>query len=248
MKYVASVSFGKDSTAMLLMLIEKQWPLDEVVFYNTGMEFDAVYRIRDQLLPVLKEHNIKFVELHPRRPFLFDMFDRKIKYRNKPGYHYGFSWCGGRCRWHTRNKQQAIKEYKQTINDDVVDYIGIAADEIPRISKNSEHGKRLPLVEFGMTEAMCLEFCISRGYRWIEYDSSGNEIDLYHILDRVSCWCCSNKNLKELRNIYNLLPKYWNRLKFLQKRTERPMKSYGSVFELEERFAQENKEGCNHGK
>lgn len=39
MKYVASVSFGKDSLAMLLVLIEENWPLDEVIFYDTGMEF-----------------------------------------------------------------------------------------------------------------------------------------------------------------------------------------------------------------
>lgn len=37
MKYIASVSFGKDSLAMLLLLIEKKCPLDEVVFYDTGV-------------------------------------------------------------------------------------------------------------------------------------------------------------------------------------------------------------------
>lgn len=42
MKYIASVSFGKDSLAMLLMLIEKQYPLDEVVFlrYRQGVSSD----------------------------------------------------------------------------------------------------------------------------------------------------------------------------------------------------------------
>jgi len=45
MKYIASVSFGKDSLAMLLRLIEEKKPLDEVVFYNTGMEFKCIYKI-----------------------------------------------------------------------------------------------------------------------------------------------------------------------------------------------------------
>jgi len=59
-------------------------------------------------------------------------------------------------------------------------------------------------------------------------------------LDRVSCWCCANKNLKELRNIRTHLPKYWNCLKDLQSRTDRPMKGPGkSVFDLEERFGKE---------
>ena len=45
MKYYASVSFGKDSLAMLFMLIEKGYQLDEVVFYDTGMEFQAIYNL-----------------------------------------------------------------------------------------------------------------------------------------------------------------------------------------------------------
>ena len=48
MKYIASVSFGKDSLAMLLKLIENNYQLDEVVFYDTGMEFQCIYKIRDK--------------------------------------------------------------------------------------------------------------------------------------------------------------------------------------------------------
>lgn len=65
---------------------------------------------------------------------------------------------------------------------------------------------------------------------------------MYDILDRVSCWCCANKNLKELRNIYLYLPQYWQKLKFLQSKTDRPMKQSGSVFELEQRFIKEKRE------
>lgn len=39
MKHIASVSFGKDSLAMLLLMLEKEYPLDEVIYYNTGVEF-----------------------------------------------------------------------------------------------------------------------------------------------------------------------------------------------------------------
>lgn len=52
MKYIASCSFGKDSLAMVLMLIERGLPLDEVVFYDTGMEFQAIYDLRDDMLPI----------------------------------------------------------------------------------------------------------------------------------------------------------------------------------------------------
>ena len=70
MKYIASCSFGKDSLAMILMLIEKGCPLDEVVFYDTGMEFQAIYNLRDKMIPIFEQHGIKYVELKP--PYSFE--------------------------------------------------------------------------------------------------------------------------------------------------------------------------------
>lgn len=52
-KYVASVSFGKDSLAMVLYILETGMPLDEVLFYDTGMEFDAIYNNRNKLKKLL---------------------------------------------------------------------------------------------------------------------------------------------------------------------------------------------------
>lgn len=111
------------------------------------------------------------------------------------------------------------------------------------LKNQKTEGKTLPLVEWKMSEADCLKYCFDRGWHWNEQTPSG-EIELYDILDRVSCWCCANKNLKELKNVYLYLPQYWNRLKFLQSRTDRPMKQSGNVFELEERFSKEVKGEC----
>ena len=77
MRYYASVSFGKDSLAMLFMLIEKGYQLDEVVFYDTGMEFQAIYNTRDAVLPILKKLGIKYTELHPEQPFLWTMLRKE---------------------------------------------------------------------------------------------------------------------------------------------------------------------------
>ncbi len=86
-----------------------------------------------------------------------------------------------------------------------------------------------------MTEKDCLEYCYKNDIHWHE-----DGIDLYSVLDRVSCWCCQNKNLRELKNIYLYLPRYWEMLKGLQSRIDEPMKGTGkSVFELEERFKKE---------
>lgn len=235
MKYVASVSFGKDSLAMLLKLIEFKYPLDEVVFYDTGMEFQAIYETRNQILPLLEAEQIKYTELHPEYEFQWKMFEKPVNGKN--GFHYGYSWCGGRCRWGTTDKLKALEKYSK----DCVEYVGLAVDEPERLQKERKGNKCFPLADWNMTEEDCLKYCYEQGFQWME-----NGIPLYSILDRVSCWCCSNKNLKELENIYRFLPDYWERLKELQSKTNRPMKGDGkSVFDLEKRFEKEGKSNGN---
>ena len=230
--HVASVSFGKDSLFMLLRLLEEGAPLDEVVFYDTGMEFQAVYDTRNAVLPMLEARGIAYTELKPKRPFIYDMLHKEVSGKN--GLHHGYSWCGGRTRWGTTWKQQALDANAKKYEGEVIQYVGIAADEPERLKRLTPN-KRAPLAEWGVTEAQALQGCYARGFEWLE-----NGIRLYDILDRVSCWCCSNKNLKELRNIYLHMPDYWNRLRELQAQTDRPMKGDGkSVFDLEERFKKE---------
>ena len=226
-KYIASVSFGKDSLAMLLRLIEEKKPLDEVIFYDTGMEFQCIYEIKNKVIPLLKEHNIKFVELKPKDEFIYTMFEKPVKKRNGE-ISKGYSWCGGRCRWGTTEKIKAIEKY----SNGCYEYVGIAFDEKNRLEKERKGNKLFPLADWKMTENDCLQYCYDRGYSWNE-----DGVELYSILDRVSCWCCCNKNLKELKNYYKYLPKYWDKLKKLQSRTDRPMKyNKYTVFDLEEKF------------
>lgn len=227
MKYIASISFGKDSLAMLLRLIEENKPLDEVVFYDTGMEFECIYNLRNRILPLLEAHNIEYTELKPKETFLYTMFEKQVKKRNGTTGK-GYSWCGGRCRWGTTEKLKAIEKYCKGNYE----YVGIAYDEQNRLNKERKGNKLFPLAEWKMTEKECLEYCYNKGYNWNE-----DGIELYSILDRVSCWCCCNKNLKELENYYKYLPKYWNKLKRLQSRTDRPMKyNKYTVFDLEKKF------------
>lgn len=207
-KYIASVSFGKDSLAMLLMLIEKRYKLDEVVFYDTGMEFQAIYDTRDRIKQLLEKKNIKYTELQPKEPFLYKMLEKEVHKRDGT-IQYGYGICGGRCRWGTSEKNNTISKYlKSQYGQDYREYIGIAADETKRIEKERTEHKLLPLVDWNMTEKKCLEYCYSKGFEWKE-SYKENNIRLYDILDRVSCWCCGNKNNKEIENMFLYLPQYW---------------------------------------
>ena len=236
MSRVASVSFGKDSLAMLLLLLEQNTLLDEVIFYNPQMEFQAIYDIRDRIKPVLEQRGIRFTEVKPGVPFLYNMLERPVNSK-KNGFHLGYGWCGGPCRWGAKPKTTALDGVAL---DAEVHYVGIAADETARLEK-LKSPKCSPLAEAWMTEADCLAYCYDRGFFWEE-----NGIRLYVILDRVSYWCCKNKNRRELKNIYQFLPQYWERLKELQAQIPMPMKPYsrkgvpyGNVFDLEKVFEQE---------
>lgn len=239
MKHIASCSFGKDSLAMVLKLLEGNYPLDEVVFFDTGMEFDSIYNNRNKLKDILVNKHIKYTDLHSKNSFLYDMLVRPVKYRNQDNkkypYHYGYEWCGGCTRWGTSGKLESIKNhYKKSYgNEEIIEYVGIAADEPNRVQDNPN--KKYPLVEWKMTEKDCLDYCYLNGWDWNE-----NGVELYSILDRVSCWCCRNKNLKELKNIYVYLPDFWQKLRGLQSRIDEPFKGEGkSIFDLEERFKKE---------
>lgn len=232
-KYFASVSFGKDSLAMLFMLVEKKYPLDEVVFFNNGMEFQALYNTRDLILPYLHDKGIAYTELFPEHPFTYSMLERPVRKKGTQEIHkFGYSWCGGTCRWGTSEKLRILKKHMK----DGWDYVGIAADETHRFEKEKRPNRILPLANWGITEKEALLYCYNKGITWEE-----NGIHLYEKLDRVSCWCCGNKNLKELRNIYLYLPEYWEKLKDLQARTDRPFRrnSGETIFDLEKRFISE---------
>lgn len=233
MKYIASVSFGKDSLAMLLLLIENRYDIDEVIFYDTGMEFKAIYDTRDIIKWVLKGLNIKYTELKPKISFIDKMLNIEVHKRDG-SIQSGYGLCGGRCRWGTTEKNKTIEKYlKEQYGNDYKEFIGIAADEITRIEKERNEHKLLPLVDWKMTEADCLEYCYNRGFYWEE-----NDVRLYDVLDRVSCWCCANKNKKELENMRIYLPEYYlkyidllKRIKANNKKRNNCRQSKRTIFE-----------------
>ena len=233
MKYIASLSGGKDSIAMILKLIKEKKQLDEVIFFDTLWEFNSIYKNIEKIRILCNKNDIKFTIIKHEIDSWYQMFANPVNTRNREAK-FGFGWCGGLCRWNTANKRDCITRYLKTnYPEGYKEYVGIAFDEPSRIKD-----KLYPLVKWQMTEKDCLQYCYNNDYNWLE-----DGIELYSILDRVSCWCCRNKNLSELRLIYIKLPRYWNKLKGLQSRIKEPFKESGSIFELEERFIKENEQG-----
>ena len=91
---VVSFSGGKDSTAMLLRMLEEGMPIDCVLFCDTGLEFPQMY---EHIYRVEMETGISITHVKPERSFEYMMLEQPVKRRsdspvvlkhgiNMPGY------------------------------------------------------------------------------------------------------------------------------------------------------------------
>lgn len=236
MKHIISFSGGKDSTALLLKMIEEDMQIDEIIFCDTGVEFPEMY---DHIAKVGKMVDRPITVLKSQYSFEYLMFEyEKQKGKNKGKK--GWSWPDFRVRWCTdffkrRIWLQHMKRYKGI---EVTEYHGIALDEAHRADKNND-GRMIkyPLIDWEMTEKDCLEYCYSKGFDW-----NG----LYEKFDRVSCYLCPLQRLGELKIIYRDYPEFWQKMKEYDfrsiKQFGRKFRSDYSIQELEEKFYWEDRQ------
>lgn len=223
MKQVVSLSGGKDSTAMLLMMLERGEQVDEAVMFDGGWEFPEMH---EHLEKLRHEVDVPITILKPPHPLEWYMNHYQLKKGSRRGEH-GYGFARPNARWCTRIKSETISRY--LCGGELV-CVGIAADE-DRMMKD---GNRYPLVEWGVTEADALAYCKARGFDW------GG---LYDYLDRVSCWCCPLKSMDELRAIRRLHPELWQKLLDMERRCAGWPDTFqiaSSAQQLEERFAKED--------
>lgn len=170
--HAVSLSGGKDSTAMLLLMIERDMPIDMVLTADTGMEFPEMYEHLAKLDKYLyRERGIHLTTLRHPKGFEYLMFEEEkqkpssVENRQRLGVPlYGNGWPGVKVRWCTGQlKTHLISKEVNRLKGDyhALHYVGIAADEPKRI-KNEQY----PLVDWGITEAEALKICYDRGYDW----------------------------------------------------------------------------------
>lgn len=226
---IVSFSGGKDSTAMLLMMLEKGLPVDRVICVDTTKEFPQMYEHMNavqKLCPV----EIEVVKID------FDYwFGDHVKTKGKNKGKKGYGFPDFRNRWCTALKRDAVKRVQKTITGDCIQFHGIAFDEKDRCKNNAGRNIRYPLVEWQVTEKQALEYCYAKGLNW------GGLYEKFH---RVSCWCCPLSRIGELRVLYNDFPELWAELEEMDKKSFRKFRSDYSVKDLSEKFAMEfKKEG-----
>ena len=78
-KHIVSFSGGKDSTAMLLMMLEKGMQIDDIVFMDTGVEFREMYEHIEKVEAYI---NRKITKLKADETFEFiPRFQKSLVYK-----------------------------------------------------------------------------------------------------------------------------------------------------------------------
>ena len=232
MKHIVCFSGGKDSTAMLLKMIENNMAIDDIVFCKImatstiGAEFPEMYKYLDKVDKYLiKTIGKKITRIEA--PITFEQQFYTVKNRGHyKGKIYGFPWnLGAWC--NSKLKVAALAKYMKQ-QGKYVSYIGISYDEPERFARLNKN-ERAPLYEWRMTEQDCLKYIQSKDL----YNP------LYNKFKRLGCWFCVKQSLDSLRIVRKNYPQYWKLLLNWQKDSETSFKINYTVQELEEKFRKE---------
>lgn len=221
-KVYVSFSGGKDSTAMLLRLIEMGEHIDEIVFADTGFEFPELYEYIDRI----EEHiGRPITRLKPEDKLWEKWFYGEVTRGANKGNIRGFPLFAYPC-WYSRESK--VKPLQKHMVDAKIIYVGIAADEQQRCSEDDFI--RYPLVDWGWSEADCADYLNEKGLM----------NPLYQNYNRLGCFFCQKQSIMSLYSLWKTNKELWEKTKWWDKESRRitghgikdePIEEYEKRFE-----------------
>lgn len=215
MKKILCFSGGKDSTAMLIHLIESGSQIDEILYIDVG----------DWMWDSAKVHLKKVKEMFNVDITVLDVSDELQKGFERWGFPSFIN------RWCTGVKRIAMRDYlrEKYPNEKIVQYIGYCADESKRASRDlySTGDVEYPLIEADITTEMALEMCTEHGF-----DFGG----VYEHHDHFNCWLCPLQRKSELYEVFKRYPNLWANLHAMQWETDGTYYPNQTIFDIEKQF------------
>ena len=141
-KLCLSLSGGKDSTCVALLLKYLGIAPDMVLYVDSGWEWPEVADHLDKLESAT----------WPITRLSCDL----------PGLSRNHGWPTYHNRWCNSAKRKALSDARKHLANDYVEVIGIAADEDKRVKHNPR--RWYPLVAYDITQDEALEICYQAGY------------------------------------------------------------------------------------
>lgn len=232
--HIVNYSMGKDSTAMLILMLKHNMKIDEILWADLGewAEFTETFFFKSKVEETL---NIRIKTVSSDKWTWRDIF-YSHPVRGKTDKIRGFPpTVGAGCRYRSWLKTDVLESARGNGNDI---YIGIAADEAYRAAakaymEDKSNRYHFPLIEWGITEKMCRNICL-------QYDLLH---PLYRYFKRLGCWNCPKQSIASLRVLRKRFPGYWSALSKLQADCPWDFSASGSVEKLEQKFLEEEHSG-----
>ena len=224
MNQVVSWSGGKDSTAMLLRMIELGEQIDGIISADTGFEYPEMYEYIDRIIKYINRD----VTILKAESGLWDKwFYGKVTRGKYKGKQRGFPFVVNPC-WFSREAK--IKPLQKAQHDADVVCVGIAFDESKRIKKTNPK-IRYPLVEWGWTEQNCADYLEKKGLSNL----------LYQNLSRTGCWLCPKQSNQSLYFLWKYHPELWLKLKQYEQDSPQRFKPNKRLADYEMQFMRDAK-------
>lgn len=215
MKYIASCSFGKDSIATVILAHINNEPLDLIVYSEVmfdektsgenPLHRDFIYNVA---IPKFKSwgYEVKVVCSNTTYVSSYYHVVSKSRHKERNGKLRGFL-IPHACKLNDEGKVQPIRKFLKSINEPVIQYIGIAADEPKRLERLKRNKISL-LQKYNYTEADAYKLC----------EEYGLLSPIYSTNSRNGCWFCPNAKYSELANIKKQYPNLWGKLETLNRK------------------------------
>lgn len=207
--YIASFSGGKDSTAMIDLILRYKMPLDRIVIFMSDWEHTFLF---DWVQECQERWKFKIDILHPPKPFTYYAFEHQ--YTNKKGEHRtGYGFPSYSFRWCTALKISEVRKYIKALpGAEHFQYIGICDDEDKRVNNGLKKNNVLyPLRMFHFKQSDALKYCLERGYSFKGH---------YDHFKRLSCAFCPFKSNGELQQMSKHYPHEMQTLKKINQISE----------------------------
>lgn len=237
-KYVLSLSWGKDSMAMLHEIKKRGLPLDYVIHCKIMFDnnISGEHPLMAEWIPeaekkVKELYGVDVINLTAQKNFTEQFYTIKQRGKHK-GDNYGFpfvkkSWCNSALKLDPIDKfcRKLIRGgYK------VVEYIGIASDEPKRLDRykglETDNHKYVTLADLGIDELQAMDICKEIGLLSPKYQNSF----------RGGCWFCPKQSMWDLYQLWLNYPQYFNRLVEMEKDSFNTFRANKSIVQIKKEF------------
>lgn len=240
--YISMLSGGQDSSAMTLRALELGYPVDYIVFCDTGLEFEEMYKYIEELSTMIKrKYGITVTTIHPRKTFK-DWYLGEVTSGDMEGQIRGVPLISAPCYWRRESKDYAFKDFiKREEIAEYKTYVGYVFREVTRWKDAWKFNSLTPLVEWKWNE--------NEVKKYLRDNEAENR--LYQHFSRTGCAICPKQG-GAFYNVYRHYNKYWEQAKQIEqeinterrKRGEKQRPSFHvSKFteEMEEDFKRKDK-------